>query len=106
MAWMAVLEAPPPPSVSMPEAKKARRAMVPRGVRTYLRAIAREMVDSCRPSSAGDLAQGQRAQRLFAELQEPGLLRAPGSAPPAAGFPPRDSRPFSSQRASCRRPRR
>ncbi|MNN86123.1 hypothetical protein D3C81_2034920 [compost metagenome] len=44
--WMAVLEASPPPSVSMPEAKKARNGKVPRGVRTYLRPMAREMVDS------------------------------------------------------------
>lgn len=51
MAWIAVLEASPPLSVSIPEAKNERSAMVPRGVRTYLREIAREMVDSCRPSS-------------------------------------------------------
>jgi hypothetical protein len=74
MSWMAVLDGSPPPSVSMPEAKKSRSGMVPRGVRTYLRAIARDTVDSCRPSSAAMLAQGERAQRLFAELEERGLL--------------------------------
>ena len=42
---MAVLEASPPAPVSIPEAKKARSGMVPRGVRTYFRAIAREIVD-------------------------------------------------------------
>ena len=46
----AVLDALPPPSVSIPEAKKSRSEMVPRGVRTYLRAMAREMVDSCSSS--------------------------------------------------------
>ena len=40
IAWMAVLDASPPLSVSMPEAKKARSGRVPRGVRTCLRAIA------------------------------------------------------------------
>src|SRR5690606_8378143 len=44
--WIAVLDASPPPPVPMPEAKNARNGMVPRGVRAYLRAIARETVDS------------------------------------------------------------
>ena len=33
MLWIAMLEASPPPSVSIPEAKKLRSATVPRGVR-------------------------------------------------------------------------
>ena len=44
--WMAMLDASPPPSVLTPEAKNARSGKVPRGVRTYLRAMARETVDS------------------------------------------------------------
>src|SRR3546814_15647763 len=43
ISWMAMLDASPPPSVPMPEAKKARSGLVPRGVRTYLREIAREI---------------------------------------------------------------
>src|SRR5690606_14256120 len=52
IAWIAVLEASPPPAMSMPEAKKARSGRAPRGVRTYLRATARDTVDSCSPSVA------------------------------------------------------
>ena len=46
MAWMAVAEAEPPCSVAMPELKKCLNSNVPRGVRRYLRVVAREMVDS------------------------------------------------------------
>ena len=74
IAWMAVLEASPPPPVSMPEAKKARSGNVPRGVRTYLRAIAREIGRLVQADFAGDFAQGQRPQRLVAEFQERRLL--------------------------------
>ena len=43
--WMAVLEVSPPPSLLTPEAKKLRSGMVPRGVRAYLREIARDTVE-------------------------------------------------------------
>ncbi|KAG1438993.1 hypothetical protein G6F57_019599 [Rhizopus arrhizus] len=69
MAWMAVLDASPPPSVSMPDAKKARSGRVPRGAEL-----------------GGDLAQGQRAQRLFAELEESGLLQDQAAHHPQQGF--------------------
>ena len=74
MVWIAMLDASPPPSVSMPEAKKLRSAKVPRGVRTYLRAIARETVDSCRPTSAATSRRVSGRRRLAAEFEEAGLL--------------------------------
>ena len=82
---MAVAEAPPPLSVVIPELKKYLNSKVPRGVRRYLRVVAREMVDSCRPSFLGDLAQGQRAHRLRAVLQEAALLPDDGAGDPQQG---------------------
>ena len=74
IAWMAVLDAPPPPPVSMPEAKNARKGAVARGVRTYCARWRGEIGGSCRPDFAGDFAQGERAQGLVAEFQERRLL--------------------------------
>ena len=51
MAWMAVLDVPPPPRCRCPRRRRRAAAWCRAGVRTYLRAIARETVDSCRPTS-------------------------------------------------------
>ena len=42
----------------------------PTGVAMYLLLVTRETVDSCRPSSVGDLAQAERLHRHRAELEE------------------------------------
>ena len=104
IAWMAVLDASPPPSVSMPEAKKAQRQRAARCAHMLAgdRARHRRLVQA---QFGGDLAQGQRTQRLFAELEETGLLQNQAAYHPQQGFTAL-LQAFSSQRASCSWPRR
>src|SRR5690606_32200254 len=105
MSWMATLEASPPPPVSMPEAKKARSGMVPRGVCTYLRATARETVDSCMPICAATSRRVSGRRACAPNSRKPDCSRT-RQRTTFSRVSPRASRFFSSQRASCSRPRR
>ena len=72
-ARIAVVEAAPPASVATWLPKKYFSSKVPRGVACTSAVVTREMVDSCRPSVVGDLAQHQRPHRDLAVLEEAAL---------------------------------
>ena len=69
-ARIAVAEQAPPVSVETWLPKKYFSSKMPRGVSMYFCVVTREMVDSCRPTRLGDLAQHQRAHGDLAVLEE------------------------------------
>ena len=67
---IAVAEQAPPLAVAISREKKYLSSNTPTGVAMYLLLVTRETVDSCRPSSLGDLAQAERLHRHRPELEE------------------------------------